>query len=370
MAIAILMPSIEPSMRTGRLTRWLRRPGDFVEVGEPVAEIAGAHGTMDVEAPQAGILTHILVAAGGEAIAVNAEIARIEPGPPPPARIPASPRARRLAHEADVDLSQLAGRGPHGRIVEADVRAALERRAAQRQAPRAGGGGLRPLVASAEAAPVVHLEVECRLDALEEFRARLNGRDLARGLARDSARGLTRDLARGLTTRVSLLDCAVRALALALAGTPEANVARGAAGHEPARRADVAIALRRDGEIVAPTLVAADEMSLDEIAAARADFLAGRFGPDSFEKGACLIANVGAFGVRRILPAVIAPWTSVLGLGAAEQRVIVEQGAPAVATMVSVTLAIDRRALDEPAAAALLAAFKALMETPQRLAAR
>jgi pyruvate dehydrogenase E2 component (dihydrolipoyllysine-residue acetyltransferase) len=353
MAIAILMPSIEPSMRTGRLTRWLRRVGDFVEAGEPVAEIAGAHGTMDVEAPRAGVLTHILVAAGAQAIAVNAEIGRIEPGPPQHARVLASPRARRLAHEAGVDLSQLTGRGANGRIVEADVRAALERRAPQRQAPGAGGGALRPLVEAAEGALQVHLEVECRLDALEEFRARLNSSGLVRG---------------GSVARVSLLDCVVKALAVALVRTPEANVARAGAGYEPARRADVGIALGHRGDIVAPTLPGADEMSLGEIAAARADFLAGRFGPDSFEKGACLIANLGAFGVRRVLPAVIAPWTSVLGLGAAERRVIVEQGAPAVATMISATLAIDRRAMDERAAAALLSAFKTLIEGPEVLA--
>ncbi|WP_298358292.1 2-oxo acid dehydrogenase subunit E2 [Rhodoblastus sp.] len=346
MAIAILMPSIEPSMRTGRLTRWLRRPGDFVEAGEVVAEISGAHGTTDVEAPQAGILTHIFVAAGGEAIAVNAEIGRIEPGPPPPARSPASPRARRLAREADVDLSPLAGRGPHGRIVEADVRAALDRRAAQ-EAGRMAAGGARSLGQAAEGAPVVHLEVECRLDALEVFRARLN--------------------ARGLAPRISLLDCAVKALALALARVPEANVARAGARHEPARRADVAIALGHEGEIVAPTFVSANEMALDEIAAARADFLAGRFSSDSFEECACLIVNLGGLGVRRVLPAVMAPWTSVLGLGAAEQRIIVEQGRPAVATMISVTLAIDRRAIAEPAAGALLAAFKALIEKPEGL---
>jgi pyruvate dehydrogenase E2 component (dihydrolipoamide acetyltransferase) len=216
-----------------------------------------------------------------------------------------------------------------------------------------GRGGMRPLVEAAEGAPLFHLEVECRLDALEDFRARLNARESARG---------------GGAPRISLLDCAVKALALALAQTPEANVSRAGAGYEPARRADVAIALRHDGDIVAPSLAAADEMSLDEIAAARADFLAGRFGPDSLEQGACLIANLGGVGVRRVLPAVMAPWTSVLGLGAAEQRVIAEQGRPTVATMLSATLAIDRRAIDEPAAAALLVAFKALIEKPERLA--
>ncbi len=81
MAITILMPAIEPSARTGRLARWLRREGEFVEAGDPVAEIATAHATMDVEAPRAGILTRLLVAAGAADIAVNAEIATLEPGP-------------------------------------------------------------------------------------------------------------------------------------------------------------------------------------------------------------------------------------------------------------------------------------------------
>ncbi|MGO8738948.1 2-oxo acid dehydrogenase subunit E2 [Rhodoblastus sp.] len=361
MVIAIPMPSIEPSMRTGRLTRWLRRVGDFVEAGEPVAEIAGVHGTMDVEAPQSGVLSHILVAAGAEAVAVGAEIGRIEPGPPPhfsargpaetaaPGRVPASPRARRLARESGFDLSRLAGGGPNGRIVEADVRAALARGARPEEAPRRQGESLRLPVEAAPGMLQLHLEVDCRLDALEIFRARLN--------------------ARGLAPRVSLLDCMVKALALALARTPKANVARAGAGFEPAPQADVAIALVRDGDILAPSFAAADEMNLEEIAAARADFVAGRFGPGA-RAGVCLIANLGAFGVRRFLPAVFPPWTSVLGLGAAEQRVIVEQGAPAVATLLSATLAIDRRALDEPAAAALLAAFKALIEAPEGLAER
>ncbi|MCI4679191.1 2-oxo acid dehydrogenase subunit E2 [Rhodoblastus acidophilus] len=357
MATAILMPSIEPSMKVGRLTRWLRREGDFVEAGDVVAEIACPHGAMDVEAPRTGVLTRIFVPAGAEDVAVDAEIGQIEPGPAPhlSTRILASPRARRLAHEAGFDLSRVSGGGPNGRIIEADVRAALERGAPRqdvlRHAARAAAGGrMRPLIESAEWTPQVHLEVDCRIDALEAFRARLN-----------AARGK-------FTTRVSLLDCLVKALALALIQAPRANVARAGEGFELAARADVAIALSLGSEIVAPALPGAEAMSLDQIAAARAAFLAGRFSPNAFIGGVSLIANLGAFGVRRILPAVVPPWTSVLGVGAAEQRIVVEQGAPAVATVLAVALAIDRRAMDEPAAGALLAAFKALIERPEGLA--
>ena len=119
MAIAILMPAVEPSARTARLARWLRREGDFVEAGDPVAEIATAHATMDVEAPRAGVLRRILVAAGAAEIAVASEIATLEPRP-------ASASALRQAD------------GGRGR----SQRGACSRRRAR--AARRGRGGLRP----------------------------------------------------------------------------------------------------------------------------------------------------------------------------------------------------------------------------------
>lgn len=364
MAIAILMPSVGPSAQAGRLTRWLRRVGDFVEAGDPIAEIATGHATMDVEAPKTGVLIRILVPEGAEGIAVDAEIGVIEPGPAPHltradetangsvARIAASPRARRLAREAGFDLSRIVGSGPNGRIVEADVRAETELRARDAEDHRVAQpvGGLRPLMEAAHWTPHVHLEVDCRLDALEAFRAEVNA----------AARAERR-------TKISLLDCVVKSLAVALLQSPRANVARKPKGYELARHADVALALALDGEIVAPALPAAETMSLAEIGAARASFLAGRFSPNAFVGGNSLVANLGAFGVKRILPAVVAPWTCVLGIGAAEKRVVVEEGAPAVATVLAVTLSIDRHAMDEAAAGALLAAFKGLLEHPAGL---
>jgi pyruvate dehydrogenase E2 component (dihydrolipoamide acetyltransferase) len=366
MAIAILMPSVGPSMRTGKLARWLRREGDFVEAGELVAEIATPQATMDVEAPRTGLLARIFFAAGDAEIAAGAEIGLIEQGPAPHlapeapsgarAARAVSPRARRLAREAGFDLSGVVGGGPNGRIVEADVRVAIEAHGHDARPPGASSllrtpdGRLPPLMEAAQWTPQVHLEVDCRIDALEILRAKRND---ASGAAHK--------------TRISLLDCVVKALALALARTPRANVALTPKGHVLARRADVALGLVFDGEIVAPALPAAEAMSLDEIAAARAAFLAGRFSPNSFFGGVSLIVNLGSFGVKRVFPAVIAPWTSVLGIGASEKRVVVEDGAASIATVLAVTLAIDRRAMDEVAAGALLAAFKDLIERPTGL---
>ncbi len=362
MATAILMPSILPATRSGRLTRWLRRAGDFVEAGEPVAEVAFPQGTMEVESPVTGVLTHLRVAEGEDGVDVESEIGTIEPGPPPhrpalggaalagvgrAARLLASPRARRLAREMGVDLSLLAGARPNGRIIEADVRAALER-AGTLKRPGGGEGGLDALVAAAEWIPQVHLQAECQVDALEALLDRINA---ARG-AEDAA--------------VALLDGVVRALALALMGTPRANLARVPGGFERAARADVALAVNRDGKAVAAALRGAEKMSLGEIARARGNFLAEDIPADAFGGAVCLVIAAEA---RRIQPLVAPPFTCALGVGAVEQRVVVARGAPTVAKVLDVTLSIDRRAMDEFSAEALLAAFKALIERPDGLAA-
>lgn len=376
MPIDVLMPSVDPTMQTGRLTRWLRREGDFVEAGDPIAEIATDRATMDVEAPQSGVLSRILVEAGSLDVPVFQQIGLIEPrtdraevqaAAGRPARVSMSPRARRLAREAGLDLAQVNGSGPAGRVVERDVRAALDARTegvqswrglqtwqglqAQVETPR---GQARPflqsLVSAAQWTPQVHLEADCRLDALEIFRAALNA-----------------EARRNRTAKISLVDCVVKALALALQRAPRGNVAHAPDGFALARTSDIALALALDERIVAPALLAAEKLSLVEIAEARADFMAGRFSPAAYYGGVSMIANLGAFGVKRMLPAVLAPWTSVLAIGAAEKRVIVEDGEPEVATMLSVTLAIDRRAMDEMAGAVLLAAFKHLIENPKGL---
>jgi len=221
MSTPILMPSVDPASRGGRLIRWLRHEGDFVEAGEPLAEIAADHATMDVEAPHSGVLVRILAEAGGPEIAIESVLGLIETGPAPhvrpragtpgrantSCRTPISPRAKRLAHEAGFDPAGLAGSGPNGRIVERDIQAAL---APHALAPRAE---ISPLTAIAQisspdfslAPPQVHLEADCRLDALEAMREKLN--EVTRAEQ---------------TTRISLVDCAIKALALALQREPRA----------------------------------------------------------------------------------------------------------------------------------------------------
>jgi pyruvate dehydrogenase E2 component (dihydrolipoamide acetyltransferase) len=374
MAKDVLMPAVEPSMRAGRLTRWLRREGDFVEAGDPIAEIATDRATMDVEAPQSGVLVRLLVEAGAAPIAVHHPIARIDPHPAPhqhprmdkaPAHpgdkgpAPVSPRARRLAHQAGCDLAAVAGSGPHGRIIERDVRAALSRRADDGDPARApssvpppqGERAPIPLSLPGEKwAPQAHLEADCNIEALEKLRARLN----------ESAR-------EEMTPPISLVDCVVKALALALRRTPRVNMLHGSTGFAPARQCDIALGLAVEGRLAAPTLPSAENLTLAEIAASRAQFMAGRFPAAAHPGGSSLVLDFGDFGVKRVFPVVVAPWTLVLAIGEAENRVVVEDNVPAVAAILSVTLTIDRRAMDEIAGAMLLDAFRQLIENPYGL---
>jgi pyruvate dehydrogenase E2 component (dihydrolipoamide acetyltransferase) len=126
------------------------------------------------------------------------------------------------------------------------------------------------------------------------------------------------------------------------------------------------MAMAVGGRIATPAL-AAEHLSLAEIATARENFMAGRLPDEGAGAASCLVIDFGDFGVKRVFPVLVAPWTLILSIGEAQDRVVVEDGAPAVAAILSVTLTLDRRAMDEIAGAMLLDAFRRLIEDPQEL---
>jgi pyruvate dehydrogenase E2 component (dihydrolipoamide acetyltransferase) len=342
--IALPMPAIAPQDRACVLRRWLRREGDRVEEGELLAEIAAGESTMEVEAPQAGVLLRLMVAPG-ESVAVGAPLALIEAGPLPHETHAVSPRARRLAREHGLTLEGVHGSGPGGRVVERDL-APLLAQAEPPALPVELELFRPPMLAALEWTPQAVLEAECRIDDLEAMRRQV-----------EAAAG----------GRVTLVDCVLRALALALQACPQANVAQAPEGFLRAKSSDVAAVGHIDGRLAAPAIVGADKMSLTQIAAARAGFSSASLSPDTIFGGASLVANVGAYGLKKLFPVMLPPWTSILSLGVAEKRFVVENDAPTIALMISMTLTLDRRAMDEATGASLLAAVKALLENPYRL---
>jgi pyruvate dehydrogenase E2 component (dihydrolipoamide acetyltransferase) len=426
MPIEILMPALSPTMTEGNLTKWLKKEGDEVRSGDVLAEIETDKATMEFEAVDDGRLGKILVPEGAEGIKVNQPIAVLlgegedasaldkipeeptkpatpplptaaEPQPEPrptlgragngDGRIFASPLARRMAQQAGLDLALISGSGPQGRIVKADIDAALS---AQRGAPApavarpavqpqallaavppqlskervvalAGNPPYteRPLTAmrrviarrlteSKQTVPHFYLTVDCEIDELLRFRAELNGKSDA--------------------YRISVNDFVIRAAALALRRVPAANASWSDEAILLWDTVDIAVAVALDDGLITPIVKNADRKGLAAIANETKDLAArartGKLKLEEFQGGTFSISNLGMFGVRDFAAVINPPHGGILAVGAGEQRPVVKNGALATATVMSCTLSCDHRAVDGAVGAQFLAAFKKLVEDP------
>ena len=400
MPIEIRMAALSPEMTEGTLVQWLKQVGDAVAQGEPLLEIEGDKAVVEVPAPQAGVLAAIAVPAGSERVAVDtvigwlsaageaeagalpaatapptapaaaaaataASVARAPASTqsqPPAERIFASPLARRLANEQHVDIAQLRGSGPNGRILKADVEAAAPAwpaasapaQAAYEELPHSS---MRRVIASRLAdakrnIPHFYLTIDCEVDAL-----------LA---AREQANRLEPDL------RLSVNDCVVKAAALALRKVPAANVAWTDDAIRRFRDVDIAVAVGTPGGLITPIVRRADTKGLAALSremrelAARA--MENRLRPEEFQGGGFTVSNLGMHGIREFSAIINPPQACILAVGAAEQRPVVRDGALAVATLMTCTLSVDHRCVDGVLGAQFLAAFKRFVEAPIALA--
>jgi pyruvate dehydrogenase E2 component (dihydrolipoamide acetyltransferase) len=323
------------------------------------------------------------------------------------ARIFASPLARRLAREFGLDLQEVNGSGPHGRIVKADIERAA--RAAVRQpeasdamqaeaeaeeiegeprtqevvAHRAaaephalsdrqvlalyqpGSYELVPhdtmrrfiaerLTLSKRTIPHFYLAIDCELDALIAARKRLNGMAPQEGPR---------------AFKLSVNDFIVKAMAMALQTVPAANATWTEAGVLRHRASDIAVAVALEGGgLHTPVIRDAEIKSLSEISNEIRDLAARarskRLAPHEYQGGSTTISNLGMYGIDRFDAVINPPQASILAVGRAEKRPVVKDDALKIATMMSVTLSVDHRVIDGALGAELLAAFKAYLEDP------
>ena len=437
MPIQILMPALSPTMTEGNVASWLKNEGDQVAAGDILCEIETDKATMEVEATDEGTLARIVIPAGTEGVAVNAVIGLIleegedasaldggeaaapaappaaaaepaaEPAAAPPAaaapspggngatppapvrepgaRIFASPLARRMAKQAGLALEAIAGTGPNGRIVKADIEAAI---AAAAAAPAAAAAAAAPAPAAAPAAPApaptapaepaaayrdapastmrkviaqrlqeakrevphFYLTVDCAVDALLETRAQLNERSDA--------------------YKLSVNDFVIRAAALALRKVPAANASWVDGALRQYASADVSVAVAIEDGLITPIVRNADGKGLAEISAEVKE-LAGRarakpmgLAPEEYQGGTFSVSNLGMYGISAFAAIINPPQSMILAVGTAEQRPVVKDGALAVATMMSCTLSVDHRVVDGALGAQFLQAFKGLIEDP------
>ena len=315
-------------------------------------------------------------AAGRPRPALSVVPAAVAPALAPAAagRVAASPLARRMAKDAGVDLTLIAGTGPHRRIVKADVEAALAGPAA---GAVPGGGGImagagatfaaaaptviphtamrkviaRRMVESIRTAPHFYLTVDCDIDALLETRKELKRM--------------------GEDTTVSVNDFLIRAAALALLEVPEANTAWSDDGVIQYDAADVAVAVAFDGGLITPIVRAADKKGVVVISREMKDLAArarsNKLAPEEYQGGTFTLSNLGMFGVREFTAIINQPQACILAVGAGEQRPVAIDGDLAIATMMSATLSCDHRVVDGVIGARFMAEFKTLIEHPVRL---
>jgi len=428
MSIQVTMPALSPTMTSGTLAKWLVTVGEAVRSGDVIAEIETDKATMEVEAIDDGVVAKIMVEAGAENVAVGAVIAVLAedgeslddvaasttpaatpatktpapetPAPETPApenqanaavpvvasaqsfghaapsadkkRLFATPLARRVAASRGVDLEQVDGSGPHGRILRRDVEAANPSLPAPADAPLPGSGEASPspvtrgastLVAnssmrmaiasrlqqSKQQAPHFYLTVDCRIDQLLSARRALNAK---------APEGV----------KISVNDLVIRAAAMALMAVPDANVAWEGKHTRRFAHADIAMAVAIEGGLVTPVVWAADSMGLAALAQTTADLAGrardGKLQPADYTGGSFTISNLGMFGISEFAAVINPPQGAILAVGAGEQRAIVIDGTLAVATMMTVTLSADHRAVDGAVGARWLQAFKGFIEDP------
>jgi len=297
----------------------------------------------------------------------------------------ASPLAKRLAQQNSLDLAKISGSGPNGRIVKRDIEAALASGGATISAAPASAAvalaagpsdqailalyeegtydivphdGMRKIIAqrlqeSKQTVPHFYLTLDCELDALLELRKTMNARSPKEGAG---------------AYKISVNDFIIKAMAMALQRVPAANATWTQAGMLLHRHSDVGVAVAIEGGLFTPVIRQAETKGLAEISAEMKD-LAGRarqrkLAPHEYQGGTTAISNLGMFGISHFSAVINPPQATILAVGAGAQRMVVKDGAPVVATVMTVTLSCDHRAVDGALGANLLGEFKGFIEEP------
>ncbi len=419
MAIELHMPALSPTMETGTLAKWLVKVGDTVESGTILAEIETDKATMEFESIDDGVVGKILIDEGAEDIPVGQLIAVLleegedssvadaikaapaaapaaesapepikvvaapAPAPAPAATVPvkasapvatgdrvfASPLARRIAEQSGYDISKIPGSGPHGRIIKRDVESyTLSSSAgiatATATVPIDGEApyteiklsNMRKTIAkrlteSKQNVPHFYLSVDVELDNLLAARKQLNSMS-------DEY-------------KISVNDFIIKACAAGLMKVPAANVQYHGDVMHQFNRADISVAVAIEGGLITPVVRGADQKGLRAISDETKDLAkrahAGKLSPEEYSGGTFSISNMGMMGVKQFDAVINPPQAAILAVGAGEQRPVVKNDELTVATVMTITLSCDHRAIDGAVGASYLGAVKMFLEQPSTM---
>ena len=415
MPINIQMPALSPTMEEGTLAKWLVKEGDTVESGDVMAEIETDKATMEFEAVDEGVIGKIIVPEGSTGIKVNEIIAiLLEDGEDSSdietndaenkqdvvdiikndekipvvksektglssskERIFATPLARRIAKSTNVDLANIKGSGPYGRIVKADVQSnnvkALEKTPItqitssvtsesiktmykDREFAEIPLDGMRKVIANRlteakQTIPHFYLRKSVNLDKLLIVRSEMNTGLIGQGI------------------KISVNDFIIKASSLALQDIPQANVVWAQDRILQMTSSDVAVAVSVEGGLYTPVIFDSEKKTLSSLSLEIKD-LASRARdkkllPNEYQGGSFAISNLGMMGIENFDAVINPPHGSILAVGAGTKKPIVkEDGTISVATVMSLTLSVDHRAIDGALGAEFLAKITNYLENP------
>ena len=421
MPIVIKMPKLSDTMTEGTLLKWKIRKGDKVEMGEIIAEVETDKATMEMEAFDDGTVQEVFVAEGSK-VPVGAKMAvLLAPGetpseggvpdeppaapvpaaaPPPAAtpaaarpaaatvavapiapaaaqgRVKASPLARKLAAGKGVDLATLAGSGPGGRVVAADVV----------QAPAAGSGAPAPAAGAAVATPAIRPRVGegDEVQALSTMRRIIAERLVASKLQlphfylrlevnAGPLMSLRKQLNESEAKRTggrkyTVNDLVLKAVVSALQAVPAANASWNGDSIVRFRHVGLAVAISVDDGLVTPVIKQAETKSLPEISDAVKDLAVRardrKLRPDEFDGGTITVSNLGAWGIDHFDAIINPPQAAIVSVGAIKDQAVVEQGQVTVGKRMWLGMSCDHRVVDGAVGAAFLGEVAKRIEQP------
>jgi pyruvate dehydrogenase E2 component (dihydrolipoyllysine-residue acetyltransferase) len=372
----VVMPRLSDSMEEGTIVRWLKRDGEQVSAGEALAEVETDKATVTFDADAGGTLE--IVAAEGQTVPIGHLIARIGEAPAQQerdrnGRPKASPLARRLARESGVELAQLTGTGPGGRIVKADVTAAAAPQAPQ---PPQAASAAQPARGNKGAVTIQELsrtQVQIA-QRMAESKATIPDFTLHAEVAMEQALALRdqlRTAARGGEIVPSYNDLVVKACGLALREHPRANGAYRDGAFELYERVNVGIAVAAEDSLIVPTVFDADSRSLLEIARESrrlADRVRQReITPAELSGATFTVSNLGMYGVASFAAIINPPQAAILAVGELREVPVVRDGHVVPGARMSLVLTCDHRILYGAPAAEFLARVRQLLEQPVNL---
>ncbi|CUH94760.1 hypothetical protein P22_0826 [Propionispora sp. 2/2-37] len=427
MAAELLMPKLGMTMEEGTIVKWAKQVGDKVSEGEILLEIMTDKVNMEVEAPATGEVLALL-AAEGDVVEVNKPIAYIgQPGekigtgaaakpaaetqaaPDPAAvqpaaapnaaagvagKIKASPAAKRVAREEDIDLHQVPPTGPGGRIIEKDVKNFKASPLAQKIA-QAKGINLAAVSGSGIGGKIMKSDVEAVVTPTVAVQPAATGkRNPLVGLRKAIAKNMTESWAAphvtlnteadmsgmvalrkqiipGIEKRTGLKpsynDLMIKVVAKALRENPTINSRFfPEEGVEACEEVNVGMAVAIPNGLVVPVIKNADTLSVEQIAQASKGLAAkareGKLAPDEMSGGTFTVSNLGMFGIDTFTPIINKPEIAILGVGRMLEKPAVKDGQIVIQPRISLSLSFDHRVVDGAEAAKFLGRIKELLE--------